>query len=322
MNERLLQLFLQNPQQFLSGEELSRQLNMSRTAVWKHIQGLRREGYEFEAVPRRGYRLRQRPPRLDKSALLAGLTTKVLGRHIHLLDSVESTQTVAHQLVAEGAPEGTLVLAERQTAGRGRMGRKWHSPAGKGIWMSLVLFPHVPLQFVSQLTLLAAVAVCRAIRLHVPVDVGIKWPNDLLVERKKVCGILLESSAEDERLRYVVAGIGISANLSREDYPEELRERATSLLIESGREIDRHRLICEVMRQFEELYELYRKQGFAPIRLLWEALSVSLHRLIRIETREGWVEGTAEAIDEFGALVVRLDNGETRKFYSGDVDLR
>jgi len=320
MNKQLLELFLQHPERYISGEEISRLLHCSRTAVWKQIQNLKREGYEFEAVPRRGYRLICQPSRLNQAALLAKLRTKVMGRPVYILEKVASTQTVAHQLVSEGAGEGTLVIAEQQTAGRGRMGRTWYSPAGKGIWMSLVLFPQIPLHFTSQLTLLVAVAVCRAIRMFTGVQAGIKWPNDLLVRNKKVCGILLESSAEDQRLRYVVAGIGISVNLKSGDFPDPLRHTATSLMMESGGAIERHALICEILLQLEQLYELYHEQGFAPIRLLWESLNVSLGRPIQIRTPAGTVHGTAEAVDEYGALVLRLPDGNTRKFYSGDVE--
>jgi BirA family biotin operon repressor/biotin-[acetyl-CoA-carboxylase] ligase len=319
MNEQLLKLFRERPEQYISGEELSRTLNCSRTAVWKHIQALRGHGYEFESASRRGYRLVRMPDRLNSAAILSGLRTNIMGRRLHIFDSVESTQTTAQRLVAEGAGEGTLVLAEQQTIGRGRMGRSWHSPEGKGVWMSLVLFPQIPLPFTPQLTLLTAVAVCRAIRRLVSVNVGIKWPNDLLIEGKKVCGILLESKAEDERLLYIVAGIGISANLSAGDYPEHLQNIATSLLIESGRAVDRNRLVGETMAQFEDLYGLYRQEGFEPIRLLWEALSVTLGRSVRIPSKEGSLTGTAQGIDEMGALVVRLPDGEIRKIYSGDI---
>jgi BirA family biotin operon repressor/biotin-[acetyl-CoA-carboxylase] ligase len=321
MNERILQIFLDRPGQFLSGEELSRELGCSRTAIWKHIRNLRDRGYEFEAVSRRGYRMVKTPDRLDVGRLLTCLKTRTLGRSIRLLQQVDSTQNLAHQLVIEGAEEGTLVLAEQQTAGRGRLGRSWHSPFGKGIWMSLILFPQIPLQFTSQLTLLVAVAVCRAIRQNTGVEAGIKWPNDLLVRGRKVCGILLESSGEDERLRHVVAGIGISVNLLPEDFPGELRGKATSLRIESGRELDRTNLIAIILQQLEELYDLYHREGFAPIRLLWEAGSISLGKPIRIQTREGWVQGVAETIDDFGALALRTDDGQLRKFYSGDVEL-
>ncbi|MBD0380553.1 biotin--[acetyl-CoA-carboxylase] ligase [Paenibacillus sedimenti] len=322
MNDRILQLFDEHPDAYVSGEEISRALNVSRTAIWKHIEALRQAGYEFEAAPRKGYKLVNKPDKWNVTELLAGLRTKILGQKLHVYGEVDSTQTIAHNLVASGAPEGTLVLAETQTAGRGRMGRKWHSPAGKGIWMSLVLTPRIPVYFMPQLTLLCAVALCRSIQKVVQVDIGIKWPNDLLIGGKKVSGILLESSGEDERLKYVIAGIGISANLKLEDYPAELRSIATSLAIESGADIVREQLVQAFLLEFEEMYALYLDKGFAPIRLLWEALSVTLHRPIRTQTPTGIVEGIAESLDDSGALTVVISSGEKVKIYSGDIELK
>ncbi|WP_010273788.1 biotin--[acetyl-CoA-carboxylase] ligase [Paenibacillus senegalensis] len=321
MNERLLEFFDQHADQFLSGEEISRELNISRTAVWKHIQNLRRLGYEFEAVPRKGYRLIYRPEPLRVDNLLEELSTTLIGKSIHVFESVDSTQNKALQLVQQGCEEGTIVLAEEQTSGRGRMGKSWFSPKGKGIWMSIVLKPQIPLKQTAQLTLLTAVALCRTLNEMLDLEVGIKWPNDLLIEGKKISGILLESSGEDDRLNYVIAGIGISANLSKEDFPEELSNIATSLRLESGQMIDRTLLIRRFLEQLEKLYFLYLQQGFSPIRTLWEALTVTLHRRIKIHTRDGWMEGTALSIDDAGALTVQTDNGEQVKLYSGDIQL-
>lgn len=321
MNERLIQLFKEQPDQFLSGELISQQLECSRTAVWKHIQNLRKLGYEFEALPRKGYRLVYQPVRLDAVEMAKHLNTRMLGRSLRLFDSVDSTQNIAHRLVLEGCEEGTVVLAEEQTSGRGRMGKSWHSPKGKGIWMSVVLKPRIPLKQTSQLTLLTAVALCRTLNEMLPVEVGIKWPNDLLIDGRKISGILLESSGEDDRLNYVVAGIGISANMEKNDFPEELLDKATSLRMESGQTIDRIALICRFLEQLEQLYFLYLQQGFSPIRTLWEALTITLNRTIRIQTREGWMEGTALSIDDMGALTVRTGSGETVKLYSGDIQL-
>lgn len=321
MNERLLEWFREHPDEYISGESLSRELSVSRTAIWKHIRELKGQGYVFDAVPRLGYKLKSAPSVLDIGKLEARLATSVLGKHIHYYDSVDSTQTIARRLVEQGAPEGTLVIAEQQTAGRGRFQRKWYSPKGKGIWMTLVLKPSLPLQFIPQLTLLSAVALCRAVRKVVPeLNPGIKWPNDLLVNGKKISGILLESSAENECLQYIVAGIGISVNMDLSDIPEELHTKATSLKLESGREIDRVELIAECLEQLEELYKLYTESGFAPIRTLWEASSVTLGRNIRMQTPKGWVEGYAESLDETGALTLTGKDGETFQVYSGDLE--
>ncbi|GIP37437.1 bifunctional ligase/repressor BirA [Paenibacillus sp. J31TS4] len=321
MKERLLTLLQEEPGRYWSGEELSRLLGCSRTAVWKQMQNLRKDGYEFDSAPRRGYRLTGEPSRMSAAELAACLRTKTIGRSLKLLEQVGSTQTHIHELVRQGCPEGTLVLAEEQTDGRGRMGRHWHSPKGKGVWMSFVLKPAIPLACTSQLTLLTAVALCRTIRRETGVEAGIKWPNDLLARGKKFSGILLESGAEDNRLTHVVFGIGIDANLTEADYPDELKERATSLRIESGAAVDRVQLVCRFLEQFEELYDLYLREGFGPIRTLWEALSVTLGRHVRVQTPTGSVDGTAEALDESGALLVRTREGERVRVFSGDVSL-
>ncbi|MEI7024515.1 biotin--[acetyl-CoA-carboxylase] ligase [Paenibacillus sp. y28] len=305
---------------YVSGEQISERLGCSRAAVWKHITALRAQGYEFEAVSRKGYRLLQKPERLTEEKLFSGLKTKKFGHVLKLLDTVTSTQDIAKQIVREGAPEGTVVLAEVQTAGRGRMGRAWHSPAGHGVWMSLILRPPIPLPLTPQLTLLTAVALCRAIRTVSGVHAVIKWPNDILVEGRKVSGILLESTAEDERLSEVIVGMGVSVNLREEDYPPELLLKATSLRIEAGRILNRIELIQEILHELEQLYQLYLTEGFAPIRLLWEALTSSLHRPIRVHTARGVVEGTADSIDELGALRVRQADGELKTIYSGDME--
>lgn len=304
---------------YVSGEEISRKLNVSRTAVWKKVQKLESEGYVIEAVPRLGYRLTGKPSRLSMQELLPKLTTKRFGRNLKLMDVVASTQDELRGLAEEGAPEGTLVIAEQQTSGRGRMGRSWVSPAGKGVWMSLLLRPPVPLPLTPQLTLLAAVALSRAISRVVPVTIGIKWPNDLLVNGKKISGILLESAAEDERLRYVVVGMGISANLDSEDYPEELLLKAVSLKMASGSSIDRGNLIALILEEFERLYDLYLEQGFTPIRTLWEAHSVTLNNPTLLSTPQGTVQGVPRGLDDMGGLKVELADGSYRTIYSAEV---
>ncbi|MFW5435737.1 biotin--[acetyl-CoA-carboxylase] ligase [Paenibacillus apiarius] len=319
MSDRLLEWFQDHPGEYISGEEISRHLHITRTAVWKQINRLRAKGYEFEAAPKLGYRLVQSPTRLDEIVLLTKLKTKKLGRQIRMLEKTESTNNVAAQWAKQGAEEGAIVIAEEQLRGRGRHGRSWHSPAGKGIWMSLVLKPRIPLQFTPHLTLLSAVALCRAMKRLTHADLGIKWPNDILIDGKKVCGILLESFAEDERLVHVIAGIGISVNLDEADYPPELQPIATSLKAASGREVDRAALLAECLLELEQLYQLYEEQGFGPIRTLWEAQSVTIGRSLSVETPYGIVHGVAQGLDESGALVLAGEDGSFRKVFSGDV---
>ncbi|MDR0271569.1 biotin--[acetyl-CoA-carboxylase] ligase [Paenibacillus sp.] len=319
--ETLLDLLLASPQEFVSGEEISRRLSVSRTAVWKQINKLREAGYEFEAVPHKGYRILNKPERLETLSLIEAFKTNTIGKKLKVLESTISTQEEARVLAEAGAPEGTLVIAEEQTGGRGRMGRRWLSPKGKGIWMSLLLRPKQPLHCMPQLTLLTGVAVCRAVRRTTGVMAGLKWPNDLLVNGRKISGILLESAAEDEYVRYCITGIGISANLDMDDYPEELKDAATSLKIEAGEKVDRVQLIAAVWEEFEALYALYQEEGFGPIASLWEALSVTLGKPVTVYTASGPVSGKADKLDPSGALLVITDDGRRVPVFSGDVKL-
>ncbi|BBI33235.1 biotin--[acetyl-CoA-carboxylase] ligase [Cohnella abietis] len=318
--DNLLNLLEAEAGKYVSGEEISQKLQVSRTAVWKKIRKLTSEGYIIEAVPRLGYRLSGKPSHLSVHELLPKLNTKSFGRALHLLDVVPSTQDEVRRLADQGAAEGTLVIAEQQTKGRGRMGRSWASPKGKGIWMSLLLRPPVPLPLTPQLTLLAAVALSRGISRLVPITIGIKWPNDLLVNGKKISGILLESAAEDERLRYVIVGMGISVNLDPEDYPEELLEKAISLKMASGAVIDRSELIAVILEEFERLYALYLEQGFAPIRSLWEAHSVTLNNHTVLNTPQGQVQGIPRELDDMGGLRIELEDGSFKTIYSAVID--
>jgi BirA family biotin operon repressor/biotin-[acetyl-CoA-carboxylase] ligase len=261
----------------------------------------------------------QRPERFDEKRYGRLLETRSFGRHLVYVEEIDSTQRLAAELAARDAAEGDAVLSELQTAGRGRMGRTWHSPPGKGLWCSIILRPSLPLSQAPLLTFLAAVAVCRSIRRSARVPAMIKWPNDILVDGKKVCGILLESHAEGEQIRHVVAGIGIGVNLEKSDYPADLASIATSLRIEAGRPIDREALLADLMKELENLYELFLAEGFQPIRALWEALNCTVGKRIQVRDASGFVEGTAEGMDPDGGLVVRLSDGGAVKLFSGEI---
>lgn len=318
-NEPLLRLFEASPGQYVSGESMSNELGVSRTAIWKKIRKLEEAGYRFEASRRLGYRLLSVPDKLSIDDLKRQLKSDTFGKSILLFDSVESTQNLARAAAEEGAAEGTLFIAEQQVSGRGRMGRQWVSPRGKGIWMSMVLRPTVPIHFAPQLTLLTAVALCRSLKKLTALPIGIKWPNDLLIDGKKISGILLESAAEEERLRYVIAGIGISVNLETEDYAEELLDKATSLAIASGQKWDRVDVIADFLKEWEQLYSLYQEQGFSSIITLWEALSVSLGRKVRLLTPQGDMVGVPIGLDESGAIRIRQEDGTEKSVFSAEM---
>ncbi|HZG77026.1 MAG TPA: biotin--[acetyl-CoA-carboxylase] ligase [Paenibacillus sp.] len=318
-NDTLLACFEEAAGAFVSGERLSRALGMSRTAVWKRIRRLEEEGYVFESVPRLGYKLVRGPDKFRLDVLMSRLAGTMFGRQMKLFDVVESTQNAVHEALLAGAPEGALVLAETQSAGRGRFGRVWFSPPGKGVYLSFLLRPNVPPAVAPQMTLLIAVALCRAIRKETGANATIKWPNDILVDGKKICGILVETMLEADAVKAMVAGVGITANVRREELPEELREKATSLLEATGAPVSREHVVASFLEQLEWLYDVYRKEGFGPVRTLWEALTSTLHGRVRVATPQGVAEGVAEGITEEGALLIRDDEGRVRAMYSGDL---
>lgn len=316
MNERLLQLLEEHRHTYLSGTEISARLQISRSAVWKQVEQLRKQGYEFSAVPRRGYRMLEKPQALRLQPLIKQLQTKRMAKGIFYNKKLDSTQSEAKRLLEQDAPEGTLILAEEQTLGRGRQGRSWYSPAGKGLWLSQILKPDIPIHFTPQLTLLTAVALCRTIRSLLALHAGIKWPNDILIDGKKISGILLESGAEDERLKYVIAGVGISVNVQREDYPQEIADKASSLRAEMGAPIDREQLLLAFLQEWDWIYADYLQNGFALTKSLWESYSVSLQQKITVPTRKGSITGVAIGLDPFGGLLLKLQDGSIETVHS------
>ncbi|RNB58687.1 biotin--[acetyl-CoA-carboxylase] ligase [Brevibacillus gelatini] len=318
----ILQAFRDQPGRFISGEELSQACGCSRTAVWKHIEELRRDGYEVEAVRKSGYRLLAAPDRLSAAEIMAGLSTTRIGQHVIAYDEVVSTQPLAHEAAAKGAAEGTLVLAEQQTGGKGRLGRPWHSPKGTGIWMSLIVRPAIPLPKTPQMTLLTAVSVAGTIREETGLPVKIKWPNDIFIGDKKVCGILTELNAEADRVNYLVIGIGLNANSVQADFPEELLAIATSLRIESGSPVKRVAFIQRFCQNFEEEYNHYLREGFQRVKKEWEAHSYTIGRWVTVQTISQKLEGQAIGLDEEGVLMVKDRLGQIHKVYSADVNYR
>jgi BirA family biotin operon repressor/biotin-[acetyl-CoA-carboxylase] ligase len=295
-----------------SGQELARSLKISRAAVWKQVQSLRVEGYEIEAS-RKGYRLASMPDLISEDLVKAGLETKFVGRTILSRSSVTSTNAEAKR-IAPSSENGTVVVAEVQTVGRGRMERSWHSPKG-GIWMSVILKPHIPPALASRVNMAAAVALARALEGLYGLDVRIKWPNDLLVGEMKVSGILTEIGAEMDSLDYAVVGIGINANLDPDLFPEEWKATSISRLL--GRDVLRARLVQRVLEELEGACEEV-EASFDQVYEEWKDRSATLGRRVRIITRSGEFEGRAEALEADGALVVRRDDGPFERVIAGD----
>jgi BirA family transcriptional regulator, biotin operon repressor / biotin---[acetyl-CoA-carboxylase] ligase len=321
LDQKILELFREKQGGVVSGEELSGCLGVSRTAVWKHIKTLKSIGYRIAAVPAQGYRLVSSPDILVPAEISAGLTTRRIGRRIICFRETESTNMVAFRLADEGADEGTIVVAEAQHRGKGRMGRRWESPPGVNLYTSLILCPPISPMQAAQLTFLSAVAVARAIAETTSLQPEIKWPNDVLVNGAKVAGLLNEMSAETEKVNFIVLGIGININMRRDQFPDDLRHPATSLALEEGRDISRLELTRALIAALDDFYDTYLVHGYDPIREEWLSRCTTNGREVRVTFQESAQEGMVMGIDEDGALLVRLHDGRVERVLAGDVKI-
>ena len=298
----------------ISGQQLAQQLGVSRAAVHKAAAALAAQGYALEAAPRRGYRLAGGDP----------FCAEAVGEYdapIYLYDKLESSNRTAKTLALEGMPHGTMVLTSQQTAGRGRLGRRFESPAGKGIYLSLVLRPGLPMTEAQAVTVSAAVAVCRAVKRLCGLDLGIKWVNDLYYNGKKVCGILTEMSTELECINYIVTGIGI--NVANHEFPEEIRDVATSLYLETGKEVRRSQLIAAIMRAYEGYYDKFMEnQNMKSLMDVYNSRLANCGTQVRVLSPGNEYTGMALGIDEMGELLVRTEDGKVCKVISGEVSVR
>lgn len=305
---------------YVSGQELCNKFGVSRTAVWKAINQLKENGYEIEAVQNKGYHLLSAPDVMDQTELESIHATEWAGCEIYYFDSIDSTNTKAKELAEEGHPSGTLVVADRQTAGKGRRGRSWESPSGIGIFMTLMLKPEINPNHASMLTLVAAMATTRAIRRVIGVPAMIKWPNDIVMNGKKVCGILTEMSAQFDYINHIVIGIGI--NVHNEDFPEEIAQTASSIYLESGQHIHRASLIEAFLEEFEDVYAEYLKtEDMEGLQKEYDSMLVNRGRQVRVLDPKEPFEGKAMGITKKGELIV--DTWESRKLVSsGEVSVR
>ncbi|MBN1914073.1 MAG: biotin--[acetyl-CoA-carboxylase] ligase [Candidatus Omnitrophica bacterium] len=315
MQEKILDS-LRRKHDYVSGDMLSHRLGISRQALWKHIQALKDSGYEIVAVPHLGYQLLSVPDRLFPSEISCHLNTKAIAKKIHYFDSLSSTMDYAWQLGMKGEPEGSLVIAESQTKGRGRLGRSWLSPKYKGLYFSLLLRPEILPSQAPLLTLLAAVSVCEAVFEKAGLEAQIKWPNDILFERKKIGGILTELNAEMDAVRFVVIGAGINVNSDKKG----LVPHASSLKEKKKEHLNRVELLQEILRVFEKNYFRFVKEGSDFITDKWRHYSFTLGKRVRIACRKKHFEGEAVDIDSDGGLLVRRDSGIIDKIMAGDVE--
>jgi len=306
---------------FVSGQSISDSLGISRNAVHKHVNSLRARGYRILGISRRGYKLEEEPRRLAMPIVAKMTHACVIATTFRYHAEIESTNVEAKKLARQGAPEGTVVVAECQLGGRGRLGRQWTSPAGKGLLFSVILRPDLPMADAHLLTLTTGDAVAEAIEAHVKVPVHLKWPNDLIISNKKAGGILLEVSGEQDKVDWVVAGIGINVNVEFSELPVSLRKTATSLKMATDKTVDRTGLLARILITLEKAYVDCLANGFEHTLRDCRERDYLLHRSVSVQTREGLVVGEAAGIDDRGALLVELPDRHIRRFHSGDVSL-
>jgi len=307
--------------EYISGEVLAQKLGISRVAVWKQIQRLKDMGYEIIADQNLGYCLIFRPDLLIPQEVQRRLFTKCIGKEVYYFPELKSTNIIAKEKAlhrAEGINEGTLIIAERQSAGKGRLGREWFSPAG-GIWLSIILYPQLPPSYIPRITLMTAVAVVKAIKICTQIESQIKWPNDILINEKKVCGILTEMNAELDIINWVVVGIGINVNIDHRKFPEDIHENTISLKEVLDKEVLRVKMVQIFLQEFEKYYESLKRREFSSILKEWKLYSHTLGRKIRVDMGERIVTGEAVNINDEGALILKKEDGELVEIISGTI---
>lgn len=319
MQKKILDILL-NADDFISGQEISEKLGVSRQAVWKSINALKEKGYEIQSVTNRGYRLVSSPNYLNESSLKSLLHNKIIGKNLIVLDSVNSTNDYLKKLGNEGCENGTVVAAREQTRGKGRLGRTWQSKKDDGIAFSVLLRPNVAPSEVSSITPLAGLAVCKAIREYTKLDCVIKWPNDIIIGRKKLVGILTEMSAEFDAVEYVITGIGI--NVDHTSFPEEIAFKATSLLLETGRHIDKNEFLACVLEHLENEF-VKNNLELTPTALSeYTDLCATVGRSVTFQRGTRRISGMAVGVSEHGELKVMMSDGTISLVNSGEVTVQ
>ena len=320
MKEEILRL-LRSADGYISGQELCNRFGVSRTAVWKAINQLKEAGYEIEAQQNKGYRLMAAPDLMTEAEIKSLMHTEWVAKEVLYFDTIDSTNTKAQELAEKGYPSGTLVVADKQESGKGRRGRSWVSPSGTGIFMTLMIKPDINPNNASMLTLVAALAVAKAITSVTGEEALIKWPNDIVVNSKKVCGILTEMNAQFDYINHIVVGIGI--NVHNESFPEEISQMASSLMIEAGgKRFNRAQIIAETMSYFEQYYDTFLKtQDLSALVREYDELLVNMNKAVRVLDPKEPFDGKAMGITPKGELIV--DTWESRKLVSsGEVSVR
>lgn len=320
MREKILQL-LKEQEDYVSGQDICGQLGVSRTAVWKNIKALKEEGYQIDSVNNRGYKLLAEPDKLSETGIRGYKNTQWLGETIVYKDSMDSSNTRAKLMGENGAENGTLVVTDCQTAGKGRRGRSWVSPTGMNCYFTALLRPDILAEKASMITLVAALALAKAIKETAQLDTMIKWPNDVIANGKKLCGILTESSTDLEYINYVVVGIGVNCNQT--EFPDEIKETASSIRLETGKKVNRCQLLGSFLTNFESYYEIFLKtEDLSGLEREYNSLLVNRNREVKIIEKERERVLTAMGIDKTGALLVKDAEGNQEAIISGEVSVR
>jgi BirA family biotin operon repressor/biotin-[acetyl-CoA-carboxylase] ligase len=322
MDDEILKLLRKSPSAFLSGEEVSHRLKVSRTAVWKRINHLRNLGYEIEASTRSGYRLIQSPDLLTPSEIKPLLKTKWVGKKIHHFHSLDSTNSKAYQLALNGAEEGEVVIAESQEKGRGRLGRQWFSPPFLNLYLSVILRPKIPPHQASLITLMAAVATADAIQKFSGLLPLIKWPNDILLRDRKVAGLLNEIHSEMDRIHFVILGMGVNLNMDEQMFQKEIRTVATSLKNEMGETISRKAFLQFLLLELERWYTIFLREGSAVILKAWRDRAHIQGRWVKVTSFKESVVGIAMDVDSDGALILETTDGKRKRVVAGDIEYK
>ncbi|MEN8904865.1 MAG: biotin--[acetyl-CoA-carboxylase] ligase [Clostridiales bacterium] len=327
MKYKILELLCNKKGVFISSKILNEKFNVTRTTIWKYINELKKDGYLIESSSKKGYKLLYYQNKIIPYDIMNNLNTTIIGKNIIYYDEIDSTNIESKKMLQDGLEEGSIIIADKQTNGRGRMGRLWHSLPNKGIWMSIILKPVICIEEVQKITLATAIAVAKALEKCLKIKAGIKWPNDILLDDKKVCGILTEMSAEVGRINYVIVGIGINVKHKKDDFAKDIIDRAISLesyleKINSYEILDRNVIIKNILIEFDRVYKYILSFQTKKIIDIWKWYSITLGRDIKIIGENYKYNGRAINITNEGKLVVKLDDGSIKEFISGEISIR
>lgn len=317
--DRIQSLFRSQRGEYISGEKISDMLQISRAAVWKQVKVLREEGFDIEAKHSLGYRLLATPDRLVASDIEAELGCRSIGQKVISFTETDSTNVQARRIAEEGGVEGTVVVADQQNSGRGRLGRRWESPSGVNLYCSILLRPRIPVQQAPQLTFLSAVAVAETLKEVCQLSAEVKWPNDILVNGAKISGLLNEMSAETEQIHFVILGVGVNLNMTASQFPDDLNYPATSALLEIGKPVDRLIFVRAFLQRLDLYYSEFLREGFTPIRRRWENLCKLINTKVKVDQGVNSCCGTVVGLDLDGALRLQLENGQIERILAGDI---